>query len=243
MDSNTSLEKQYTVDPPQSQSLVGIIVDDSSSMDGTEQHTVDGVNEYLNGLASQKASASISLAKFSSPDHDFTSLRFSTLAPTPIERMNRLTFINQHAFHNVGPWDYAARGSSTALYDAIAEMIQHLSAHAKPGQKVIVVTLTDGQENSSVKYGRFEGGLARLRNLIKQKEAEGWLFIFLGANLEATAGGQQFTNRGNTMTYQANMLRSTMSDLSASTMNYMQSKDLGSADFFSDYGPSKKGKK
>jgi hypothetical protein len=51
--------------------------------------------------------------------------------------------------------------------------------------RVIVVFQTDGQENASREYK-----IEELRDLIERRKAEGWQFMFLGADIDAyeTAG-------------------------------------------------------
>jgi hypothetical protein len=45
--------------------------------------------------------------------------------------------------------------------------------------------MTDGEENSSKEFNR-----QQIFDLIKRKEAEGWTFVFLAANIDAWAVGQ-----------------------------------------------------
>lgn len=92
---------------------------------------------------------------------------------------------------------YVPRGG-TALYDAIAHTITKADEFLKSigrdetsdnPMKVLHVTLTDGQENSSKEYAGPDGA-TRLRKLIKAYEGKGnWTFIYLGANQDAHATG------------------------------------------------------
>lgn len=95
----------------------------------------------------------------------------------------------------------------TALHDAMGLGITSLDVELTrlarennlPG-KVIVVTLTDGAENSSKEYGADS-----VKRLVEAyKDVEGWEFIFLGANQDAvtTATGLGI-GAGSTMTYVA----------------------------------------
>mmetsp|Transcript_21211 Transcript_21211/g.47879 ORF Transcript_21211/g.47879 Transcript_21211/m.47879 type:complete len:291 (-) Transcript_21211:183-1055(-) len=82
------------------------------------------------------------------------------------------------------PETFSPRGS-TPLYDAIASTILH--AESKITDKttqIIVVIFTDGQDNSSrahTRKGVFE--------MLKSKEAQGWSFVFLGANQDSYQEG------------------------------------------------------
>lgn len=79
----------------------------------------------------------------------------------------------------------------TALYDAMADAIHEtggelaaLPEHERPA-KVIVATMTDGQENRSVRFAG-EAGRKKLSEMIRhQQEKYNWEFIFLGANIDA----------------------------------------------------------
>lgn len=91
----------------------------------------------------------------------------------------------------------------TALHDAMgsgitlfAKEIEELDE--KPG-KVIVVVLTDGMENSSIEYATVS-----VKMLVEAYKADGWEFLFLGANQDAVFTAQQFgIGKGSALTYEA----------------------------------------
>lgn len=94
----------------------------------------------------------------------------------------------------------------TALVDSMYRMISEIGAElegrdedARPG-KVIFLTLTDGQENSSR-----EVTAEQLREKVKeQTDKYGWQFIFLGANIDAVSvGGSYGIAAHNSMSYTA----------------------------------------
>jgi hypothetical protein len=68
----------------------------------------------------------------------------------------------------------------TAMYDAIGKTI-HANAS---DEKVIVLIQTDGAENSSQEYTK-----PKVKEMIEKKEAKGWKFIFIGANIDAASEG------------------------------------------------------
>ena len=77
---------------------------------------------------------------------------------------------------------------TTALHDAICITIKRVkckidSLACKPS-RVIVMVLTDGQENSSVKYSNKD-----VIQRIRQCEELSWTFTFIGANQDAIATG------------------------------------------------------
>lgn len=76
----------------------------------------------------------------------------------------------------------------TAMYDAIGitiegarKRISDMKKKDRP-DKVIVLIMTDGEENSSKDYNK-----ASVAKLVKEVEAENWAVIFLGANIDAMA--------------------------------------------------------
>ncbi len=80
-------------------------------------------------------------------------------------------------------------GGMTALYDAIGYAISssgtkysQMSAADKP-EKVIVLIITDGAENSSQQYNG-----AKIKEMIKHQEDKyNWSFVYLGANQDSFA--------------------------------------------------------
>jgi uncharacterized protein YegL len=92
----------------------------------------------------------------------------------------------------------------TALFDAVGQTVVSLGERlkamdeaARPG-KVIVVIVTDGEENASREWVK-EG----LQKLIKRQQDDySWEFIFLGANIDSAAVGGGFgIRKGATMNY------------------------------------------
>ncbi len=85
---------------------------------------------------------------------------------------------------------FQPRGS-TALLDAIGNTLKDFTGPAT------CIILTDGHENASSKYTR-----AHIKDLIEQRQKDGWTFVYLGANQDAfaEAGGLGITAE-NTMNY------------------------------------------
>ncbi len=68
----------------------------------------------------------------------------------------------------------AVRSTGTALLDSVSDAIAHVERRAGDGRKVIIVTLTDGEENASR-----HTTLADLAARIEAKEKAGWNFIYM----------------------------------------------------------------
>lgn len=85
---------------------------------------------------------------------------------------------------------YVPRGN-TALYDALGRTVneygKYLSdlAESERPERVLVVTITDGQNNASRHFS-----VDQIRNMIgHQTEVYNWSFVFLGSNIDAWDAG------------------------------------------------------
>ena len=84
-------------------------------------------------------------------------------------------------------------GGATALYDAIGyaihkiDSVQRHTHRNHRAEKVMMVIITDGYENSSREYS-----LPRIKSMITAKEEAGWEFVFLGANIDAAEVAGEF---------------------------------------------------
>lgn len=151
------------------------ILDQSGSMYGLEQDTIGGFNSMLTKQKSLDGECRITTVLF---DHQYTLFhdRIDIQAVSPMSEK-----------------DYFV-GGSTALLDAIGTTIDKLirvqrhTAEGYRAQKVIFVIITDGEENSSRKYS-YDQVKAKIEH---EKEAYGWEFIFLGANMDAVKTASQF---------------------------------------------------
>ena len=137
------------------------ILDKSGSMSGLETDSIGGYNSML---AQQRALTDDCL---------ITTVLFDNECLLLHDRLN-LTKVKDMTHK-----DYLV-GGSTALLDAIGQTIQHMS-QVKDARNVLFVIITDGQENASRQFT-----VQTVKRLLEQqKEAKGWEFIFLGANIDA----------------------------------------------------------
>ncbi len=159
--------------------------------------TISGFNEYVKGLkADKETDYSISLIQFNimnvGPE------LMVSYADTPLSDVPDLS---RDGYQPAG---------GTPLYDAIGECVRRIDAK---GRDVLVVIITDGEENSSREFSR-----EKILALIKEKEALGWKFVFLGAEIDSyqVGGAMGMTttatanyNKGNEYTLYAELERST----------------------------------
>lgn len=155
---------------------IAVVLDRSGSMEGVVDKTLEGFGGFLVDQKAMPGQATMTTVLFDD--------RYEVLyVDRPIVDVPKLT-----------KEVYFTRGA-TALHDALARAIDELGArlaalpeHDRPG-RVVVATITDGEENSSREYGG-PTGLAALKAKVKhQAEKYGWEFVFLGAGLGAVAQG------------------------------------------------------
>lgn len=154
-----------------------IILDRSGSMQSCREKTIEGFNTFLREQQEIPGEASLTLVQFDDQYEKVYDLDLKDVKP-----------LTQDAF--------VPRGL-TALLDAQARTIKELGEQlsslpeSERPDKVVVVTLTDGLENSSTDYTRQH--LAQMISL--QEKTYNWNFIYLAA-------GQDAIKVGATMGYQ-----------------------------------------
>lgn len=149
------------------------ILDRSGSMHGLEADTMGGFNSLIEKQKKETGKAYVTTVLFD----------------TSIERIHDRMDID--AVPPLTAKEYIP-GGCTALLDAIGTTIKHIvniHRYAReedvPGKTVFVIT-TDGLENASRLYS-----LDTIKRMIEhESEKYGWVFLFLGANIDAieTAG-------------------------------------------------------
>lgn len=152
-----------------------LILDRSGSMAGLESDTVGGFNAMIEKQRAEPGEALVSTILFDNESvviHDRVDIR----------EVPRLT-----------EKDYRVRGC-TALLDAVGSAIRHIGNVHKYAreedrpEKTLFVITTDGMENASRRYT-----YDKVRRMIEhEKEAYGWEFLFLGANIDAAREAARF---------------------------------------------------
>ena len=149
------------------------ILDKSGSMSGLEADTIGGYNSMLSKQQAEEGECRITTLLFNNSFHLLHD-RIDLKAVGPITE-------NEYRV-----------GGSTALLDAIGLTVDKIgnaqknTAEDYRAEKVLVVIITDGEENSSREYSS-----DKVKMMIeRQKNRFGWEFIFLGANIDSveTAG-------------------------------------------------------
>ena len=146
---------------------LAIILDRSGSMASVAKDVEGGFDRFMAEQRAQPGDCKVSLTQFDS-------LAVETLySGTPLADVPKLVL--------------EPRGN-TPLLDAVGKTVVALQerikreAPVKDDRRVLVLIITDGEENASVEYTK-----AQVKTLVEGCRAAGWDFIYLGANVDAFA--------------------------------------------------------
>jgi hypothetical protein len=142
-------------------------MDESGSMSNAKQETLTAINEQIENcrkIASEMGEEAISL----SLSFFNTNVKKLFVRQSPA-RIGLLKSV-----------DYKPNGS-TALLDAVGMTIQETESKIHPNDDVVMLVLTDGQENAS-QFFTFR----QIAQQIERLKATGkWTFSFMGADIDA----------------------------------------------------------
>lgn len=166
---------------------IALILDRSGSMESIKTDTIGGFNKFLDSQKRVDGKCRISLYQFD--DRYDVVYENKDIQDAPL--LDDKTFVPRG-------W--------TALLDAIGRTVNDLGSRLNKlpekerPQKVMVVIMTDGAENTSKEFSR-----EKIFEMIKhQTDKYSWNFIFLGANQDAIATAQSYGIGANsTLTYAA----------------------------------------
>lgn len=139
-----------------------IILDQSGSMQGMKNTVIDVFNEQLQSL--KKASSEIDLEVTMAVFNDRVDILNLNVNIDQVQELNS---------RNYQP------DCMTALYDAIMISYNRMKVKVKKKERVVVLVLTDGMENSSKEYSK-----EHVQKLIKKVEKKGGEFNFLCSDLD-----------------------------------------------------------
>lgn len=201
--------------------LVEFILDETGSMEQFRDDVIGGYNTYVEDQRKAPGKCYFSFTKFNSGRID------NILERSDIDNVMR---IDRYSYRP---------GGSTNLYDAIGQRLSRLLRDRDQlrDTSVMVVVFTDGYENSSREF-KYDD----VRDLIRRCEAEGWSFIYMGANQDAWKVGEGLgvSNIYNTSTFDMRHTGETFRKLSTATMDYCSNVAVGadvsarSYNFFAD---------
>lgn len=154
---------------------INFILDRSGSMFGKEMDIIGGFNRFIREqIANEESDAFISLYQF---DNNYR-VDFEAVDVRSVKPLDKTS--------------YAPEGG-TALLDAIGVTVKKVEQRRKstppqdlPG-KVMVIIMTDGEENQSHKFNK-----QMIADLVENKKKEGWGFLFIGANIDSFTVGKSY---------------------------------------------------
>lgn len=207
-------ENYYEVDLSKKENKVmktyiGMVLDESGSMALIRDTVISSFNEYLEDRKKDEGENYFTLIKFNTQYKKVC----TNLTPKNVDKLTTNSY---------------TPSGMTALYDALGRTINEIDAVLEKDDRVLIVILTDGQENSSVEYTR-----ETIFSLIKEKEATGrYTFVYLGATQDAwlAAGGLGIAVQ-NTVQFDHNNWGSVMRSVSDGTTVYASSNDIASQNF------------
>ncbi|MGI8603071.1 MAG: vWA domain-containing protein [Verrucomicrobiales bacterium] len=166
---------------------IAVILDRSASMASIAGDAIGGFNSFVAAQCLEPGEGRLTLILF---DNEYE-VPIKSLPLAEVPPLTDRTFV--------------PRGS-TALFDAIGRTIKKMTAsfagrpQARRPTNIIVAILTDGFENASRHYTQ-----AHIADLITEKRAQGWQFIFLAANQDAIASAAKINIApADAVTFEAN---------------------------------------
>lgn len=154
----------------QSYTHISVILDRTGSMEPIRDDVIGGFNAFLKEQKQAPGKASLTLVQFDSQDpyeviHDFKAI-------AAVEPLTRETFVPR---------------ATTPLLDALGRGINDLESRlarmesADRPSRVVMVIITDGQENASREFRK-----EQITRMIRDRqEKDDWQFVFLSADLSA----------------------------------------------------------
>lgn len=187
-----------------------LIMDASGSMSGVQIETLNALNSQIESIRKTAAKNPeqkiyVSLTLFDTGVKDL----IVNSAPNCIQLLTRS--------------EYKPNGG-TALLDAIGSRIAKLEEVVTPEDDVVMVILTDGEENSSQFYN-----YAQIANKIKTLTDKGnWSFSFLGADIDAWSIARHLNIRQEEVrSVSKDQMCSSMDEVANTFDNYMLKKTMG----------------
>ena len=183
------------------------VIDESGSMQGSESDVIGGFNSYIERHKKETAGkVTVSLYKFNN-------IITRVISNEPIAKIKNLT-----------PKDYSPN-NFTALYDAIGQAVHEtdsdisLRTDEERPNKVLMVIITDGQENASKEFSShaIKTLIATHENLLN------WDFIFLGAGLDDFVDADLLGIQ-NQAAFKKSSLRNSFSHIADSNIQYCMSE-------------------
>jgi hypothetical protein len=149
---------------------VSVILDRSGSMESIREDTIGGFNSFLRKQQTEAGTATLTLVQFDSQDPYEVIHRFQPIGTVP--ELTQETYVPR---------------ANTPLLDSLGRGINDLEQclgeikHKDQPSNVVVVVVTDGEENASQEFTK-----KQIEKMVREKsENDSWQFVFLSASLAA----------------------------------------------------------
>ena len=151
-----------------------IIIDESGSMHGIKEATIDSVNETIQTIRAAQQ-------KHEEQEHFVTLVTFNNEVTTvyecvPVGEVQELTAETYNP------------NCCTALYDAMGMSLTALRRKVAQDDSVLVTVVTDGLENASREYSG-----AAVKALVEELKALNWVFAYIGANHDVVGAARNIS--------------------------------------------------
>ena len=188
------------------------LLDETGSMGAVTEQSIAGFNQYVKDQVGPRG-VRMSLITFNSLA---IKTQFSDTKPKDVKPLTLADYRPDH---------------TTPLYDAMLYAIDLAKSEQQAKDEVVIVVLTDGQENASVKCR----DLRTVSDAIIERQKAGWLFVYMGANQDAWAvGGSLGIPKGMTLTYDAARPEEAFRQASIGTRAYLSGNEAVTTNFFRD---------
>jgi len=197
--------------------LVQFVQDRSGSMGSAWDETLNGFKSFVNDLREK--------AKGTDVEYLFSLTTFDTIVENPIA-IQPIGEVDPEELGKHGP-----RGA-TALYDAVGATIKATEDNPHGADKIIVVIVTDGQENSSREWSK-----DALHKTIDAKLSAGnWTFTYLGTQPETwDDAGKIGVGAGASATYQPQMANAAYATVACAVGKLAASPQRGTRTLLSSF--------
>lgn len=203
---------------------ISIVLDESGSMMSAYQQTINGFNEQIQSIKENLTANIETLVTLITFNGSFRT-QFVNVPADQVKELDTLTY---------------KPSGMTALYDAMGEAINILEASPdinNPTTSVLMVVISDGEENSSKMFTAKEVK----DKLERYQEEANWTVTYMGANQNVQAVAQNLgVNLGNVSMFSAASAQGysdAYTTVSASLDGYMKTRSAGlrkTKGFYSD---------
>lgn len=210
---------------------IHVVLDESGSMYTNAKETVEGFNRFIADQSEQDGFAYVSLTKFNTRVKEaIKNVSVRNFPKIKLDSTDR--WQGGFGVEYVSKNDIYSPSGGTALNDAVVKAIRETEDTVlkvvDKEVKVLVVVITDGQENSSVLYPNHKS----VAKLIDQKTDQGWGFLFLGADQDAWANSSKYGfSHANSVSYKGASTTSMYAGVSSATSGLrsgtVSNKNLG----------------